>query len=251
MNLKNAKSFTSGVVVTVLIMAGGSTAMAKISKMDIPVSFNNIKVVVDGKELKTDKEPFVYEGTTYLPVRTVAEAVGKEVAWDSSTQTVTLGAKDSTGTKSYSRSNPAPIGIAQTVNIDNYSTKYTAEIKFVNVERGASAWEKIKDANMFNDPAPDGKEYILAYVRATVKSVEDDKAVSFSGYQFTPFSEKDSEYKSVSVVKPEPEFSGQAYKDGIIEGYVTFLVDTNDSNPKVSFGVNYDGTGGVWFKLSK
>ena len=56
----------------------------------VPVNYNDIKVTVDGEELKTDKEPFIYEGTTYLPVRAVAEAVGKEVGWDSATKTVTL-----------------------------------------------------------------------------------------------------------------------------------------------------------------
>ena len=59
--------------------------------MDIPVMFSNIKIVVDGKELKTDKEPFIYEGTTYLPVRAVGEAVGKNVTWDAASKTVILG----------------------------------------------------------------------------------------------------------------------------------------------------------------
>ncbi len=38
----------------------------------------------------TPAEPFIYNGTTYLPVRAVGEAVGKEVAWDNDTKTVTL-----------------------------------------------------------------------------------------------------------------------------------------------------------------
>ena len=66
-------------------------AYAKVANMDIPVMFNNIKIVVDGKELKTDKEPFIYEGTTYLPVRAVGEAVGKNVTWDAASKTVILG----------------------------------------------------------------------------------------------------------------------------------------------------------------
>lgn len=91
MKYQRLKDMILGAMVAILIGGSAPTAFAKVSKMNIPVSFNNIKVVIDGKELKTDKEPFTYEGTTYLPVRAVAEAVGKDVVWDSATQTVTLG----------------------------------------------------------------------------------------------------------------------------------------------------------------
>ena len=57
---------------------------------EISAAFRDIKVVVDGKQLSTPAEPFIYNGTTYLPVRAVGEAVGKEVAWDNDTKTVTL-----------------------------------------------------------------------------------------------------------------------------------------------------------------
>lgn len=38
-------------------------------------------------------EPFIYQGTTYLPVRAVGEAIGKKVTWDGETKTVYLGEK--------------------------------------------------------------------------------------------------------------------------------------------------------------
>lgn len=98
MKHQRLKDIVMGAVVATLIVGVTPTAFAKVSSMSIPVNYNNIKVVVDGKELKTDKEPFTYEGTTYLPVRAVAEAVGKEVKWDSATQTVTLSDSSSTST---------------------------------------------------------------------------------------------------------------------------------------------------------
>ena len=36
-------------------------------------------------------EPFIYNGTTYLPVRAVGEALGKQVGWDGKTKTVYIG----------------------------------------------------------------------------------------------------------------------------------------------------------------
>ena len=38
-------------------------------------------------------EPFIYDGTTYLPVRAVGEAIGKSVTSDGATQSVYLGDK--------------------------------------------------------------------------------------------------------------------------------------------------------------
>ena len=36
-------------------------------------------------------EPFIYNGTTYLPIRAVGEALGKQVQWDQNTKTAFLG----------------------------------------------------------------------------------------------------------------------------------------------------------------
>ena len=58
---------------------------------DGTATFRNIKIVVDGKEVSTSAEPFIYNGTTYLPIRAVGEAVGKEVTWNAGTNTVYLG----------------------------------------------------------------------------------------------------------------------------------------------------------------
>lgn len=40
-------------------------------------------------------EPFLYNGTTYLPVRAIGEAVGKAITWEQSTQSVYIGRHDS------------------------------------------------------------------------------------------------------------------------------------------------------------
>lgn len=59
-----------------------------------------VKIVVDGRELHpTDVngktvEPFIYNGTTYLPVRAVAGALNKAVSWDGENFTVYLGNMD-------------------------------------------------------------------------------------------------------------------------------------------------------------
>lgn len=89
-----AFSFTAGVL--------GQSAIVKITA-DYRT---DISVIVDGKmvDLKNSKNvtiyPIMYDGTTYLPVRTIGEAVGKKVSWDEETKTVTIGKPVSTPDKS-------------------------------------------------------------------------------------------------------------------------------------------------------
>ena len=61
------------------------------------VLLEGVKIVVDGQKINpTDAngntvEPIIYNGTTYLPVRAVANAIGKAVYWDGPNYTVYLG----------------------------------------------------------------------------------------------------------------------------------------------------------------
>lgn len=86
---KGVRNFIAGVLVGVNAMSCIS-AMAGHSNM-IEAFYNNIKIVVDGKRIHPDSEPFISNGKTYLPVRDVAEAVGKAVYWDGPNYTVYLG----------------------------------------------------------------------------------------------------------------------------------------------------------------
>ena len=258
MKKEQLKGFVSGAVVTSLMLGVIPMASAAVQQISIPVSYNNIQIVVDGEKLKTDKEPFIYEGTTYLPVRAVAQATGKEVMWDNASQTVYLGTvpanaileKPATPQTSYSRKNPAPVGVSQIIKVEDYSKSYTATITVLSTERGASAWEKIKAANPYNEAAPDGKEYVLAKIKVTVNNVKDDAAVSVWGYSmFDVFSQTDEEYKKVSIVEPEPELEADLYSGASTEGYIAFCVNKSDANPKIVFGSDYTGANGIWFKL--
>ncbi len=101
MKFQRMKDMITGAVVTALVLGSVSTVFAKVWQGRIMVNYNDIKIVVDGEKILTDKEPFIYEGTTYLPVRDVAKAVGKAVEWDGKTNTVYLGAKTKEATNEY------------------------------------------------------------------------------------------------------------------------------------------------------
>lgn len=95
MQKKNMKGFIMGVVLT-LIMVSSVNVVASSIKKSLEVVYDNIKLVVDGNsvELGKENEPFIYNGTTYLPVRAVGESLGKSVDWDGKTKTVYIGKKN-------------------------------------------------------------------------------------------------------------------------------------------------------------
>ena len=72
------------------------TVLASQGTQQAQITYKNITVYTDGELVDTTgAEPFIYNGTTYLPVRAIANAVGKEVNWVGETNTVYLGAMPS------------------------------------------------------------------------------------------------------------------------------------------------------------
>ena len=88
------KGFGSGLVLTVLIAALCVTATAT-SKRSIQVE-DGIGITLNGarftpRDAAGKQVPvFLYNGTTYAPIRAVCEAAGMEVSYDSATDTVEL-----------------------------------------------------------------------------------------------------------------------------------------------------------------
>ena len=69
---------------------GSGTPAASKGTITTDITYRNIKVNLDGKPLKLAAEPFIMNsnGTTYLPLRAIAEALGLEVSWEGKTSTV-------------------------------------------------------------------------------------------------------------------------------------------------------------------
>ncbi|MCZ8513010.1 peptidylprolyl isomerase [Paenibacillus filicis] len=81
------------------VMLTGSVAYA--SGTQIEVYFKSLKYMFDGVEKKPTADQgqgFIYNGTTYVPLRFVSEALGKEVGYDGDTGTIWVGRKVDLGT---------------------------------------------------------------------------------------------------------------------------------------------------------
>ena len=98
---KHGLSFLAGMVTMALILVLCVPAVAAGSMQTLQnVMVGGIRIVIDGQELHpadakgNPVDPMIYNGTTYLPVRAVASALGKAVYWDGPSYTVYLGDMD-------------------------------------------------------------------------------------------------------------------------------------------------------------
>ncbi len=88
------KKLTLGVLIGAICCSGA--ALAKKATETIEVEYSNIKIYKDNVlcELKDANgsiiEPFIYNGTTYMPVRGTANLADMQVTWDGTTQSVYL-----------------------------------------------------------------------------------------------------------------------------------------------------------------
>lgn len=104
------KKRIQGIVIGIIIgiMVSGVVTFAKTGTEALNAWYSNIKICIDGEYITpTDAngntvEPFTVNGTTYLPVRAIGNALGKTVDWDNNTKTVFLGEKP----ENYVSSNP-------------------------------------------------------------------------------------------------------------------------------------------------
>lgn len=91
---KELKGFFVGTSVTAVLM-GGLCFASNITDT-VQRTFRDIKITLNGNTVNptdvTGKtvEPFIIDGTTYLPVRAVSNALGANVDWDGETSTVIL-----------------------------------------------------------------------------------------------------------------------------------------------------------------
>lgn len=100
--MRRWKDFLAGFLAAALMMSAGMPSMAATARQ-LNASYNNIQITLDGKTLTPKDangatvEPFIVDGTTYLPVRAVADSLGLGVEWDAKTQTVKLTTGGSSG----------------------------------------------------------------------------------------------------------------------------------------------------------
>lgn len=115
------KGYITGLLVAVLVISGISAIAANVN-----VDMGGIKVFWDGIEINLPDangnkvEPFIYNGTTYVPLRAMANLMGEEVEWDQRNMAVYIDGKPSGTVVTISEFPESKIGARRGSGGDNW-----------------------------------------------------------------------------------------------------------------------------------
>ncbi|MFC4805039.1 copper amine oxidase N-terminal domain-containing protein [Filifactor villosus] len=157
-----------------------------------------VTIVVNQVELKTQVEPQIVGGVTYIPISDVGVALGTEVKWDSSTKTVTLKKEGS--------------------NVKIRLNSRTAKINNVDVEM-------MQSAKIIQNKAMVPLNFVATAFGAEVQWDTVNKAVLITSGSSAPVQ------KNVAAVLPVEHTSD----NGKVESHQTFK-DANSVNVVISPG---------------
>lgn len=220
---------TAGLLVSGILFASSVDASQAVKKLD--ANYRNIKIVYNGQSATIDPktEPFIANGTTYVPLRMMSDLFNKTVNWNGATNTIT--AADKTPQISSS------VVTALNAQITEKNTKISqleAEIKRLNTEISTLKTQQSKVADL------DDLEEQLNDDYEDYRNI-DDVEIKLSGNKndITVRIDVDAaDWKNLSNSKREDFLQDIAddiladYKDADIEGTIR---DTDNNKTLTSF----------------
>lgn len=93
-NFKIAAMIMLCIFISIIAFTFGAMAANNVKTIDVTTGVN---IMIDGKEFVPKDangksvEVFIYNGTTYVPIRAVTELFGKQISYDAATDTVFIG----------------------------------------------------------------------------------------------------------------------------------------------------------------
>jgi hypothetical protein len=77
---------------TAAVYATTGTENISVKPMNVAISVNIVDIYICKDANGNEVIPFIYEGTTFVPIRTIATIFQKEVVWDSAANTISISA---------------------------------------------------------------------------------------------------------------------------------------------------------------
>ena len=76
-----------------LFLTSVSIILASSGNKTITITYRNISIYINGVKKVPSNEPFIYNSSTYVPLRFVSEALDKEVKWDGTANRIDINDK--------------------------------------------------------------------------------------------------------------------------------------------------------------
>lgn len=93
---KSYKKLAVVMAIMIFTLSIASSVFAAGTIKNLKAVYNNIKIFVNGTQVSMPAEPFIIDGTTYVPLRAVSEILDKVVTWDQATYSVNINDKPGT-----------------------------------------------------------------------------------------------------------------------------------------------------------
>lgn len=140
-----------------------------------------------------------------------------------------------------------PIALGKFANLTSGGDKEFF-IGISEVKRGDAAWQMLYDANMFNDPAPSGMEWIAVKIQVNYDQGPSGEVLEINTRAFNTVSH--GSILDIPFYVPfDPEFDVSILPGGKGEGWVCGQVYQDDPNPLLLFGYLQSSKSGWYFSL--
>jgi len=199
---KKIKSVIAATAAAVILTGSAVYAAEGGIKKSIQVVMNGINLVVDGQTIFADN--IFYNGTTYVPIRAVAESLGKEVQWDAETNTVEIGDNkqdfvENDGIKIYSKT-------------IRYKDDYTEVNMKIPVIEGMDNTELMDRLNQeFEKKALDFKKETEKAVKEVIVESKKEGWPLRTGSVYTEFEAQINDNKTMNIAVTYYQYTGGAH----------------------------------------
>ena len=127
------------------------------------------------------------------------------------------------------RSRAEPAAVGATVVTDTWAITVLEHV------RGDDAVAAVAAANQFNDPPPEGFEYVSVLIRAqAVSSMDAFRA--FGKFDFRMTGNARVLYDVPALVDPEPPLDVELFPGGVAQGWATFIAAQDETGLMLRFG---------------
>ncbi len=130
------KKFISGLLIGGIVMTSATAFAANVANIQAVYSVKSL--VVNGVDTGKGNTAFVSNGTTYVPLRTVSDALGHKISWDSNTKTIYINSNTSTSGNGEPTDLPTSNGGATTLPSANNGQSWNGQ-KLISIETAKSA----------------------------------------------------------------------------------------------------------------